>query len=84
MKHVASGLKQLKAHSYCSLNQTDYKYMLLNFVFNFQGSLYFGVEKLLSKCKTWFFEATSLKGLLQIELDDLIHIWNFGLEHGKV
>ncbi|XP_041024898.1 BTB/POZ domain-containing protein FBL11 isoform X4 [Juglans microcarpa x Juglans regia] len=53
-----------------------------NFVPLFEGALYFGVETLISKCKTWFSEVSSPKGSgsLQIELDDLIHIWIFGLE----
>lgn len=51
----------------------------------FQGALYFGVETLISKCKTWFSKVASPKGsgLLQIELDDLVHIWIFGLEFGE-
>ncbi|KAG8648659.1 hypothetical protein MANES_08G022900v8 [Manihot esculenta] len=49
----------------------------------FEAALYFGVESLLLTCKTWFSEASSTKGpgLLEIQVDDLIHIWNFGLEH---
>ncbi|XP_057951538.1 BTB/POZ domain-containing protein FBL11 isoform X3 [Malania oleifera] len=56
-----------------------------NFLLLFEGALFFGVEKLLSKCKAWFREITSTKGLcsLQIQLDDLIHIWKFGLEHAN-
>ncbi len=51
----------------------------------FQGALYFGVEMLLLKCKTWFSELSSSKGSasLQLQLDDLIHIWKFGLECGE-
>ena len=35
--------------------------------------------------KSWFSEVSLSNdpGLFQIQLDDLIHIWNFGLEHGK-
>ena len=51
----------------------------------FQGALYFGVEMLLLKCKTWFSEVSSSEGSasLQLQLDDLIHIWKFGLECGE-
>jgi hypothetical protein len=51
----------------------------------FQGALYFGVERLLLKCKVWFSEVSSSKdsGSSQIQLDDLIHIWRFGLECGE-
>ncbi|XP_062166562.1 BTB/POZ domain-containing protein FBL11 isoform X4 [Alnus glutinosa] len=53
-----------------------------NFVPLFEGALYFGVERLLLKCKVWFSEVSSSKdsGSSQIQLDDLIHIWRFGLE----
>ena len=51
----------------------------------FQAALYFGVEMLLLKCKTWFSEVSSSEGSasLQLQLDDLIHIWKFGLECGE-
>lgn len=50
-----------------------------------QGALYFGVESLLLKCEMWFSEVSSSKGFqsTQIEMEDLIQIWKFGLEHGK-
>ncbi|KAK4834351.1 hypothetical protein QYF36_021203 [Acer negundo] len=49
----------------------------------FEGALYFGVDMLLSKCRAWF-STVSLSTnprSQQILLDDLIHIWNFGLAH---
>ncbi|KAL6998096.1 hypothetical protein U1Q18_008223 [Sarracenia purpurea var. burkii] len=54
-----------------------------NFLILLEGALFFGVEMLLLKCKAWLIDVTSLKGQcsLQIELDDLIHIWRFGIEH---
>lgn len=59
--------------------------IFLNFLLQFQGALFFGVDTLLLKCKIWFSELISSKGplSLQIQLDDLIHIWDFGLEHGE-
>ncbi|PSR98499.1 BTB/POZ domain-containing protein [Actinidia chinensis var. chinensis] len=56
-----------------------------NFVALFEGALFFGVEMLLSKCKSWLIDATSSKGLCspQIQLEDLIHIWRFGIEHAN-
>lgn len=50
-----------------------------------QAALFFGVEALLLKCKTWFAEKTSLRAISSppIYLDDLIEIWNFALEHGE-
>ncbi|KAK8588743.1 hypothetical protein V6N13_087642 [Hibiscus sabdariffa] len=54
-----------------------------NFIPLFQAALYFGVEMLLMQLKSWLSEVSLSKdpGLFQIQLDDLIHIWNFGLEH---
>lgn len=49
----------------------------------FQGALYFGVEMLLMRCKTWFSEVVSTEVPPQVQLDDLISIWSFGLEHGE-
>ncbi|CAK9159572.1 unnamed protein product [Ilex paraguariensis] len=56
-----------------------------NFLSLYEAALFFGVEMLLLKCKIWLTEVTSLKGLssLQLQLHELIHIWKFGLEHGK-
>lgn len=56
---------------------------LLNFVKIFQGALYFGVQMLLEKCKTWFSEVVSSKVPPQIGLDGLISMWNFGFDHGE-
>lgn len=59
--------------------------MLLLFSCMSQGALYFGVETLLLKCETWFSEVFSPKGfqLTQIQIEDLIQIWKFGLDRGK-
>ncbi|XVF07718.1 hypothetical protein REPUB_Repub06bG0163800 [Reevesia pubescens] len=56
-----------------------------NFIPLFEAALYFGVETLLSQLKSWFSEVSLSKdpGLFQIQLDDLIHIWNFGLQHAN-
>lgn len=50
-----------------------------------QSALFFGVEMLLSQCWLWLSEVTSSKVSLppQLQLDALIHIWKYGLEHGK-
>lgn len=55
-----------------------------NFIPLLEGALYFGVERLLLECETWFRRITSAKGLSlrQISLGAIIEIWNFGLEHG--
>ncbi|XP_024188680.1 BTB/POZ domain-containing protein FBL11 isoform X2 [Rosa chinensis] len=52
-----------------------------NFLPLIEGALYFGVEMLLTKCKTWFSEVASSEVPPQMQLDDLIYIWSFGLEH---
>lgn len=51
-----------------------------------QAALFFGVDKLLVKCGIWLVEVTSFSGLQspQLFLDDLIHNWKYGYEHGKV
>ncbi|XAR69719.1 hypothetical protein NMG60_11001420 [Bertholletia excelsa] len=51
----------------------------------FEGALFFGVETLLLKCKTWLSDVTTSKDCfpLQIELNDLIHIWSFVTEHAN-
>ncbi|XP_022767140.1 BTB/POZ domain-containing protein FBL11 isoform X6 [Durio zibethinus] len=56
-----------------------------NFIPLFEAALYFGVEMLLLQLKSWFSEVSLSKdpGLLKIQLDDLIRIWNFGLEHAN-
>ncbi|XP_052480165.1 BTB/POZ domain-containing protein FBL11 isoform X2 [Gossypium raimondii] len=53
-----------------------------NFIPLFQAALYFGVEMLLMQLKSWLSEASLSKdpGLFQIQLEDLIDIWDFGLE----
>lgn len=38
---------------------------------------------LLVRCKTWFSEVVSAEVQPQIQLDDLISIWSFGVEHGE-
>lgn len=53
-------------------------------VLHFQGALYFGVEMLLTRCKTWFSNVASSEVPPQIQLDDMIYIWSFGLEHGEI
>ncbi|XP_044465287.1 BTB/POZ domain-containing protein FBL11 isoform X2 [Mangifera indica] len=56
-----------------------------NFLPLFEGALYFGVEMLLDKCRAWFSEVSLSKnsGPPQIQCDDLIHMWNFGLENAN-
>ncbi|PQM39550.1 BTB/POZ domain-containing protein FBL11 isoform X1 [Prunus yedoensis var. nudiflora] len=54
-----------------------------NFLPLYEGALYFGVEMLLMRCKTWFSEVVSAEVPPQVPLDDLISIWSFGLEHGE-
>ncbi|KAJ7976084.1 BTB/POZ domain-containing protein FBL11 [Quillaja saponaria] len=64
----------------CPLNVTSNKFLPL-----YEGSLFFGVETLLLKCNRWFSEVSSSHefGSPQIQLDDLIEIWKFGLEHAS-
>ncbi|KAL5743171.1 hypothetical protein ACOSP7_029903 [Xanthoceras sorbifolium] len=54
-----------------------------NFLPLFEGALYFGVDMLLSECRAWLSTVSLSKNprSQQLLLDDLIHIWNFGLEH---
>ncbi|XP_019051481.1 PREDICTED: BTB/POZ domain-containing protein FBL11 isoform X3 [Nelumbo nucifera] len=54
-----------------------------NFLPLLEGALFFGLDDLLLECKTWFCRTTSTKGLssVQIPLDSIIEIWNFGLDH---
>lgn len=35
------------------------------------------------RCKTWFSEVVSTEVPPQVQLDDLISIWSFGLEHAR-
>lgn len=48
-----------------------------------QGALYFGMETILSKCKTWLINAISANGVTLLQLDDLVSIWRFGSELGE-
>ncbi|KAL2509220.1 ubiquitin-protein ligase [Forsythia ovata] len=56
-----------------------------NFIPMYEAALFFGVETLLLKCHVWLNELTSFKGLQSPELGlyDLVHIWNYGLEHAN-
>ncbi|XP_062117547.1 BTB/POZ domain-containing protein FBL11 isoform X3 [Humulus lupulus] len=54
-----------------------------NFLNFYEGALYFGVKILLEKCKTWFLEVVSSTVPSQMQLDDLIYIWNFGFKHAN-
>nr|XP_010940313.1 BTB/POZ domain-containing protein FBL11 [Elaeis guineensis] len=55
-----------------------------NFIPLLEGALFFGVERLLLECETWFCKITSERGLSsrQISLGTIIEIWNFSLENG--
>ncbi|KAJ0259689.1 BTB/POZ domain-containing protein FBL11 [Hirschfeldia incana] len=48
----------------------------------FDAALYFGVERLLSKCKTWFsmFASSNDPASPILELSDLVQMWSFCLE----
>lgn len=49
-----------------------------------QAALYFGLEGLVFKCRTWFSDIIMMERLSsQLELDEMIHFWEFGLEHGR-
>ncbi|KAM7464270.1 hypothetical protein LguiA_032391 [Lonicera macranthoides] len=52
-----------------------------NFLPLFEGALFFGVDMLLLKCKIWLSEVTSDSGIRSLQLEDLIRIWKFGLDH---
>ncbi|XP_010505180.1 PREDICTED: BTB/POZ domain-containing protein FBL11-like isoform X7 [Camelina sativa] len=49
----------------------------------FEAALYFGVERLLSICKTWISVLVSSNDPAspKLDLSDLIQMWSFGLEH---
>ena len=49
-----------------------------------QAALYFGVDRLVLECKTWFCDIMCKQGLSseELELDDFVQLWDFGLEHG--
>lgn len=54
----------------------------INFLPLFEAALFFGVELLLMKCKTWLHEmASSMPPLQLMQLDNLIQIWKFSVEH---
>ncbi|KAK6290124.1 hypothetical protein POUND7_001665 [Theobroma cacao] len=78
--HLETFLNVVKCMFHCPLDITS-----KNFIPLFQAALYFGVEILLLQLKSWFSEVSVSKdpGLFQIQLDDLIDIWNFGLEHAN-
>ncbi|KAH7516529.1 hypothetical protein FEM48_Zijuj10G0144700 [Ziziphus jujuba var. spinosa] len=47
----------------------------------FLSALYFGIRMLLEKCRTWFSEEAPSKVPPEIDLDNLIGIWNFSFDH---
>lgn len=49
----------------------------------FQGALYFGMETILSDCKMWLIKAISVNRVPLLQLNDLVHIWEFGSEIGE-
>ncbi|KAK1439449.1 hypothetical protein QVD17_05267 [Tagetes erecta] len=49
-----------------------------NFLSIFEGSLYFGMEIILSQCKMWLTKALSATGVPLVQLSDLVSIWEFG------
>lgn len=63
----------------CRVNITSENFLIL-----FEGALYFGVDSLLSHCKSWFLRVSSSSYPLQIQirLYDLILIWSFSRRHG--
>ncbi|EOA26535.1 hypothetical protein CARUB_v10022592mg [Capsella rubella] len=56
-----------------------------SFVPLFEVALYFGVERLLSICKTWLSDSVLASSndpaSPKLDLSDLIQMWSFGLEH---
>ncbi|URE49019.1 BTB POZ domain-containing protein [Musa troglodytarum] len=52
-----------------------------NFLLILEAALYFGVERLLLECESWFQRMTLAEGQ-QIPMDTVIEAWNFGLEQG--
>lgn len=69
----------------CSIGRFSIRISEIALIYK-QAALFFGVDSLLIKCRVWFDEVTSFRGSQspQLCLDDLIHFWNYGLEHGKV
>ncbi|XP_009141578.1 BTB/POZ domain-containing protein FBL11 isoform X2 [Brassica rapa] len=61
----------------CALDVTSTSFLPL-----FGAALYFGVERLLSKCKRWLVSLASSNDPASplLELSDLIQMWSFGLE----
>ncbi|XP_065855881.1 BTB/POZ domain-containing protein FBL11-like isoform X2 [Euphorbia lathyris] len=53
-----------------------------NFLSHVEDALYFGSKSLLSKCKAWLYAVASSNNP-ELQLDDLIHIWNFCRGHGN-
>lgn len=56
-----------------------------NFILLYEAALFFGVELLLSQCQLWLSEVTSSWGSLSptLEVDTLIRIWKYGVEHDE-
>nr|XP_048319193.1 BTB/POZ domain-containing protein FBL11 isoform X6 [Ziziphus jujuba var. spinosa] len=52
-----------------------------NFLQFYESALYFGIRMLLEKCRTWFSEEAPSKVPPEIDLDNLIGIWNFSFDH---
>ncbi|GJX35690.1 BTB/POZ domain-containing protein FBL11 isoform X1 [Tanacetum coccineum] len=54
-----------------------------NFLSLFKGALYFGMEMVLLKCRTWLTQAVSASRAPLVQLSDLFSIWEFGSEIGE-
>ncbi|KAM7468286.1 hypothetical protein LguiB_015848 [Lonicera macranthoides] len=74
-------LSILKFMCGCPLAVTSDNFLPLFEVFVTHGALFFGVDMLLLKCKIWLSEVTSDSGIRSLQLEDLIRIWKFGLDH---
>ncbi|KAG2309184.1 hypothetical protein Bca52824_028932 [Brassica carinata] len=61
----------------CGVDVTSTSFLPL-----FDAALYFGVERLLNKCKSWLSVLASWKDPASpaLELSDLVQMWSFGLE----
>ncbi|CAH2059086.1 unnamed protein product [Thlaspi arvense] len=61
----------------CAIDVTSSSFLPL-----FDAALFFGVERLISKCKSWLsmLASSSDPATPQLELSDLIQMWSFGLE----
>nr|XP_043614055.1 BTB/POZ domain-containing protein FBL11 [Erigeron canadensis] len=53
-----------------------------NFLPIFEGALYFGMDMILSECKTWLTNAMLVNEVPSVQLKDLVNIWEFGSEIG--